>query len=386
MSKSVSDAGSSGEGRGGSAGAVGAMNDLGAYLREFYEQAAARNDEPRLRLCRLMGGEAFALRETDPARALAIYDEGSRLAASLGEPIWVFVFDERRLTAQMHFLRDYRHALDLAVKSVLEIRKSKFDGLDGLRHDFHFHLIDAYTGIDPFGYAKEIREALEHLDAELAPEDESRYQLLASWWDFALATDDLDATERHALAAVARGEADPNRRKLMHWGAFAYDSLCCVSFRRRAWTELAERGAVGEELARKVGHKLELSGLLMWQALAALHAGDAAAARRLYRQSVVGASWLRMPPEPKYFDAMCAFLEAEANVEGQLAARDRELTTLKDKGRFDAESRCRLKRCRLLARLKLPMDAELAAAREVTNKLRDPAPRLAELDAIAAGA
>ena len=361
------------------------MSDLGAYLRDFYDRAREQNDERRLRLCQLMGGEAFALRETDPARALALYDEGSRLAAALGEPIWVFVFDERRLTAQMHFLRDYRYALDLAVKSVLEIRKSTFDGLDDLRHDFHFHLIDAYIGIDPHGHAREIREALAHLDAEVSAEDESRYQLLASWWDFALATDDLEATERHALAAVARGESDPNKRKLIHWGTFAYDSLCCVSFRRGDWKNLGERGAAGEELARKVGHKLELSGLLLWQALAALHAGDAAAARRLYRQSVVGVSRLRMPPEPKYFDAMCAFLEAEGNVEGQLTVRERELATLTDKGRFDAESRCRLKRCRLLARLGRPIEAELAAAREVTNRLRGPRPRLAELDAIARG-
>jgi len=359
------------------------MSDLAGYLRDFYEKAHEENDERRLRLCRLMGGEAFALRETDPARALALYDEGSRLAAALGEPVWVFVFDERRLTAQMHFLRDYRHAFHLAVKSVLEIRKSKFDGLDGLRHDFHFHLIDAYIGIDPFGYSKEIREALVHLDAALAPEDESRYQLSATWWDFALATDDLEATERHALAAVARGEADPSKRKLIHWGTFAYDCLCFVSFRRGAWKELGERGAVGEELARKVGHKLELAGLHMWQALAALHMGDMATARRLYRQSVVGVSRLRMPPEPKYFDAMCAFLESEGNVDGQLAARDRELATLTDKGRIDAESRCRLQRCRLLARLGRPAQAEQAAAREVAKKLRDPAPRLAELEAVA---
>jgi hypothetical protein len=357
------------------------MSDLASWMRDFYDRAREDNDERRLRLCQLMGGQAFSLRETDPARALAIYDEGSRLAAALGEPIWVLVYDERRLTAQMHFLRDYRHALDLAVKSVLEIRKTRYDGLDDLRHDFHFHLIDAYIGIDPRGYAQEIREALAHLDAALSPEDESRYQLLASQWDFALALDDLEETEKHALAAVARGEADPNKRKPIHWGTFAYDSLCAVSWRRADWRELGERGAAGEELARKVGHKLELSGLLMWQALAALHNGDAANGRRLYRQSIVGASRLRMPPEPKYFDAMCAFLDAEGNVEGQLAVRDRELVTLMGKGRFDSESRCRLKRCRLLARLGRPVDAEVAAARVVTNKLRDPAPRLAELDA-----
>jgi hypothetical protein len=359
------------------------MSYLAGYLRDFYQKAQERNDEPRLRLCRLMGGEAFALRETDPARALAMYDEGSRLAAALGEPVWVFVFDERRLTAQMHFLRDYRCALDLAVKSVLEIRKDKYDGLDDLQHDFHFHLIDAYVGIDPRGYAKEVREALAHLDAELSPEDESRYQLLASWWDFALALDDLDGAEKHALAAVARGEADPNKRKLIHWGTFAHDCLCAVSWRRADWRGLAERGAAGEELARKVGHKLELAGLQLWQALAVLHAGDAANARRLYRQSIAGVSRLRMPPEPKYFDALCGFLGTEGNIEGQWGVRERELATLRDKGRIDAESQCRLKRCRLLARLGRPMDEEMAAAREVANKLRDPAARMAELDAIA---
>ncbi len=68
-----------------------------------------------------------------------------------------------------------------------------------------------------------------------------------------------------------------------------------------------------------------------------------------------------------------------------LAGARPELAAIRNKGRLDAESRCRLKRCRLLARLGRPLDEEMASAREAAGKLKNPTPRLVELDAIARG-
>ena len=359
------------------------MSTLWEWISDFRERAAKAGDEPRVRLSRLHG-PGFDLRETDPDRALAIYEEGRQLAEALAEPWWERFYDHWRLVAKMSFQRDYRGVLELAVQSVLEVRKSSYNGLP-FRTDFHVHLIDAYMGIDPHGYADAIRQAQDLLAMDGGGGDTICYTLLGSRREFALAVGDLDRAERTARESLALLDAAGNRHYYNHFGSFAYDALCEVAWRRGDWTALTEAAPVGEELAVKVGHRMEMACARMWQALAVLHGGDRPTARRLYRQSLAVVSQLRMPPEPKYFDAVCGFLEKEGDVEGQLPVRDRELATLWDKGRFDAESLCRLKRCRLLARLGRPLEEEMAAAREAARKLRIPAPRLVELDRIERG-
>ena len=65
--------------------------------------------------------------------------------------------------------------------------------------------------------------------------------------------------------------------------------------------------------------------------------------------------------------------------------RDEELATIVGHGQLGYECYCHVERCRLLGRMGRPLDEALAAAREAASKLRDPAPRLAELDRIAFG-
>jgi hypothetical protein len=89
---------------------------------------------------------------------------------------------------------------------------------------------------------------------------------------------------------------------------------------------------------------------------------------------------LGMPPDHIYFDALCAYHDLANNLEEELAARNHELKLLVHKGRWAAECRCRIARCRLLEQLGRPLSEELAAAREVARRLRRPAAALAELD------
>jgi hypothetical protein len=90
-----------------------------------------------------------------------------------------------------------------------------------------------------------------------------------------------------------------------------------------------------------------------------------------------------MPPDHIWFDALCAYHDQAAEHEEALKARDAELALLRNKGRWAAESRCRVERCRLRARLGLEVAEELAAARAVIGRLRKPDALLMELDRIA---
>ena len=57
-----------------------------------------------------------------------------------------------------------------------------------------------------------------------------------------------------------------------------------------------------------------------------------------------------------------------------LEVRDLKLKRLDGKGQLHDETRCQVKRCRLLAQLGRPLEEDLAAARTAAGRFRDPAP------------
>jgi hypothetical protein len=81
-------------------------------------------------------------------------------------------------------------------------------------------------------------------------------------------------------------------------------------------------------------------------------------------------------------DALAAYHEAAGDLEAALAVRELELKAVAGRGTWLGECRCRLKRCRVLARLDRLEDCELAATRAALAHLRSPEKYLADLDEI----
>src|SRR5262245_54254759 len=102
------------------------MRSVWDWVAEYEASARAAGDEARVRLTQIHP-LAYQYRETDPDRALALFEEGRRQAVALDEPWWVLFFDHWRCTARMHFQRDFRGVLDLAVALALEARKPAYE-------------------------------------------------------------------------------------------------------------------------------------------------------------------------------------------------------------------------------------------------------------------
>ena len=90
-----------------------------------------------------------------------------------------------------------------------------------------------------------------------------------------------------------------------------------------------------------------------------------------------------MPPDRDFYEALCDFHLLGNDPARALQARRRELSAIAGKGRLAYEMRCRVRVCRLLAQLGEPLADDLAAARAVASKLKDPQPHLDELKRIA---
>src|SRR5262249_13539308 len=159
------------------------------------------------------------------------YSEGGRLARQLREPWWILYYDHWRLVALIHFLRDYRQAVDLGMQNFLEVRKPQYADFP-VRIDIYHNLISAYMGIDPDGYADAVRQALDYLNAEITPESKGWYLVEGVRCEFALELDRLDEALEAGTRVLAQADADHDRNSGWHHSVFAFCDLCDVAYRR----------------------------------------------------------------------------------------------------------------------------------------------------------
>jgi hypothetical protein len=327
---------------------------------------------------------AFPFREKDPDQAVALMTEGVALAEELGERWWIMLLNHWRLSALIHFKKDYRQAVELAVRNSVMAAKPEnaaFPARLGLFSD----LIDAYLGVDPEGYADKIHETIAYLDKEI-PEgpDEQRYMLYGSTRDFLMHLGDVATAEATVMRAMDLVGRDTDRRQGIHHSVFNFSALCWIAYKQEDYEKMADAAYDGEQAARIVGHQMELCEFLAWQAVVARKQSDELRARRLQFTANTTMSRIQMPPNREYPDAMVLFHELGGDLDKALQVRDRELSANHNLGRLAYLCEAHVKRCQLLAKMGRLQAADLDAARQAAQKLRKPEHWLAEIDKLAA--
>jgi hypothetical protein len=348
------------------------------WVVDFRNSARAAGDVERLRLVSLCQ-EASGSRERDPERTLARFEEGRLLARRLNEPWWALYYQGQVVHLLVHFIRDLRRALDLAVPAVLEGRKPIYEGCP-IRDQVQQDLIAVHFCVDPDGYADLVREGLREIEQRL-PDDYSlrlHHVNLRRWCaEKSRRPEEHYAAAQPVLALIA---SDPAHHSSLHYSTFVYTGLCRVHFARGQWQELDETAALAREASQKTGNQVERAASLLWQALGAIHRGDAGEGLGLRRRGVATMERLGVPPTDGYFEALSHGYEWAGDPDAALAVRDRELGLLRRQGRTISEVYCQRERCRLLAARDRLTAADLDAARAAARQLRLPQPHLAELD------
>jgi hypothetical protein len=327
------------------------------------------NDDPRNELYALFS-QAYAHFESAPDQALALLERGRDLARQLGDMHEALHYEHWRLQVLLFYKRDYGAALESAVRAAVEARAPAYTNLTE-RICLHEDLIYAYVGVDPVGYAAAIQRALDYMEAEITPGLQCSECLQELKAEFQLELGDLDRALEEGLRHLAIGRNNRFRQMV------AYKQLCDIAFQRADWEALAGWARAGEQAAHDE-HRY-LIEFLAWQALIARRAGDEAAARRYHRRATSLAGRIGATPSRTYFDALCAYHEAAGDLERALRIRERQVATLQERGQTTGACRCLLARARLLARTGQPHAAEVAAARELAQRLANPAPLLAQI-------
>ena len=349
--------------------------DVWTWVNHYREEARRAGDAERVRMT-LIQREAYAYREMEPPRMMAMLQEGRALAQRLREPWWVLFFEFWRTEAIIHYLGDFTPLLDQAVATALEARKPLYDQ-HPLRFAIYGHLTAAYLYIDPRGYQQEIETALADLEKMLPDIVEERYIFLGRRCTLAEELGRLDEAVAINDRSLALLDGYPNP---LHHQIGYHATACRLHQRRGDWTALAACATTGEALARRKPAKRALAKFLLWRALWSRHEGDEEQARRLWRSATAQMARLGAPPGESYYDALCAYHELGGNLAGALKVRNRHLAELQGKGMLSTECDAHIKRCRLLATMGRLGAADLAAARAAAMRLRAPAHYLEQIE------
>jgi hypothetical protein len=350
------------------------MNLWGWYMRDAHA-AYTQGDRERIAMIEAFE-EASPLMRKDPDQALALMDQAHAIARRLNENWWMRFFEHWRLQMLLHYKRDYQAALELAIRAAVEVRKPGYEQFPQ-RICLHEDLITAYAGIDPIGNQQRIQQALDYMQGEVSPRMQCRscLQGLRVQFQTELGRLDhaLDQALESGLEALAINQHEP------HHLMWAYNHLCEIAYLRGDWENLLGWALAGEELADSRDRADNMIEFLAWQAVCRRHAGDEAAAQRLYRRATSRAGRLAVEPGRAYFDALCAYHELAGSYHLALKVRDRQRAILADTGQTYFSAQCLLERCALLRRMGKPLDAAIAEARALIGQLSNPAPLLARL-------
>ena len=350
------------------------------WVRQYRREADKGNDPSRKMLYDLYASTR-SLMGKDPDAALALLRQGRTLAEKLGEKWWMAFYDHWMIQVLVFRKHDYVAGLDLAVKTVVEVRKADYAQLPQ-RICIHAELIDIYSDLDPHGFAHAIEDALDYMQTQIGPDLECRYCMHSRKVGFAYDMEHYAAAELAAAQHMAFVDHSTRRDAGgAHYRALARLIPCKLAFCRTAWEELLGLAREGQEIAvGKVQDAFWIIEFFMWEALGLRRLKREDEAKRAYQNGIARASGLKSLPGTGYFDALCAYHEAGGNLLAALALREQQLRNAVASSSPYYENLAQVKRCELLSQMGTLTEADLDVARAAANKLKDPSRVLTELD------
>lgn len=345
------------------------------WYRRYVWEAMRSGDSQRLLMI-----ELYQRAETDLAadERLNLMLQSRQIAESLGERCWMLWIDHWRIEVLQWVKRDYKTALDIAVRATMEVRKDTAKACQ-IADRLYIGLVENYLAIDPIGYENAIRETLAYVENEMTIDYESRCMMEFRRSCLEIELDELKAAEDAAWRCI---DACESAFGAGYYQAVALACLCVVMFRRNEIKKIREYAIWGESQSRRPQEQVYMAEFIAWQALSARKLGDDEVAKQLYRRAMSYAREKELKPDPMFYEAMCDYHLLAGDTDHAMTLRDQQLSESVVSGSPYRECMCRLERVKLLKLMGQPLEDEIEAAKEAAKELAKPALFLARLKAI----
>lgn len=341
------------------------------WIRDREQQAEEANDLMQMEMHRLFH-EALDKMDTTPDESLELLHRSRQMAFFRQDAWWLQLVNHWDLQIRLHFKRDLTHTLDMATNATEgthDILFLQFPQRACLYED----LVTVYLELDAEGYAKHIRSALDFMEQQVTPKMECHMCLQDLKARLLIETGDLSAAVRQTRKYIDASQG------VDHHLGYGYATLAELAYRRGEWSHLGDYAIRAETHARAAENKSCLMTSLVWQAVAAQHAGNQGHAAQLLEKAFKIRQEYPPIPEAGYFFAVMSLYEIAGQPQQALNVADQHLRLLIGRSRYTTEKHWRLHVIRLKNQLKLPIEKDLIEARGLAARLKNPIPLLAEL-------
>ena len=334
--------------------------------------------QPNLKRLYELKSAAHAAQQSEPDRAAALFRQcidGFRVAG-----------DERAELEATHWLLQtlncfagrYGEALDVGVRAVVKAKGPQYANFT-TRICLHEDLISAYIGVDPEGYETEIRDLLDYMRAEIAPNAQCAFCLRYRSFDLEWWLENFEAASEIAHDALAKAQSGWYGQ----WHRVGYlGELCdlaCASGGMGA-DQMADWAREREELARRASRTSVYASCALHQACGLRQGGDETGAKKQLKRARSLFKTHGPTGFEGYFIAARYYAQIGDEWDAVAALCDAELDILRDKSAPARTARVHRWKCQSLARVG-KLDAQsLQSAREIAGKLRAPRAELKRLD------
>ncbi|MEO1166637.1 MAG: hypothetical protein AAFV98_22860 [Chloroflexota bacterium] len=307
--------------------------------------------------------KAVDKRETDPDEAIRMLDEIRDLAIERGNDEWKLRAEHWRIQTYITSKKDFNKARQLVAEAAVAAREPHFQNYQEytcLQND----LMLVYDGIDPVGYAPDIKEAIDLTISKTTPAVACHFCLNRDLIAYHLGVSD-EAAARDQTAKFFDMTIHED-----HYHIQAYERLCYFARKDEAWRDLEALARAGADLANtddQINHWIILRS---YHTLALYHLDRVEEAERVHDTVEYRVSTLKMVQGHAYYTLKSAYQEAQGKLEDALNTVDAYLKTLDGTGRIYWECKIRLERIRLVKKLGYDTEADVTLFKERTQKLK----------------
>ncbi|MEM9954749.1 MAG: hypothetical protein AAF846_24300 [Chloroflexota bacterium] len=313
--------------------------------------------------------------ETNPDEAIRLLAEGSAKAEELGDTYYKVLLDHWQLQAMILYKHDFNAANKLAIKAAIDARAPVYRNYQEyicIQQD----LILVYQGIDPIGYAPEIKEAIDLMLDSTTPTMQCHHCLKQTLVQYHIDKGEIEQANKYAMDYFIgtenryyhRSFAAAMQCQLAHWqedydAVLSYAQIGITASENRTWTH----------------YWLELKA---WEMLALQKLGQPDQASINYKLITQELSYIRAVLNHRFYYAVLAYHEACDDLQTAISHWDNYLTHLENAGEHYWHFLAYLEQIRLLKQIDLPISASVEACKSIADNMRSREQMLTKLDQV----
>ena len=319
--------------------------------------------------------KAMEQRESDPDESIRLLTKVREDAIERNNFEWRLIADHWRTQVYINWKKDYNTASRLAVEAAVESRQPEY-------HEFREYicvqndLLLVYKGIDPVGYADEIKEALDLTINMTTPDMACHFCLNRGLIDYHKYIGEDENAREQCAKFYAMTYQEP------HYRIQAYEQMTEFAYDDKTWEDLLSLAQQGALLAGEEEDESSWIDLKSYEMIELYHLGRVDEAQKAHDLIQYRVSTLKMVQGYTYYSLMSAYHEAQGNFDSALSIIDDYLVTLKDTGRPYWQCKAQLERIRLQKLLGQDYETDVTEFKSLTAKLKAPAQFDARLAAI----